>query len=254
MKEHIHTIPLNDAFLSDDECPFCFAERSVEERAIEFTVGSGECSYMDTDIRRLTNEQGFCREHMMKIYQYGNSLGNALILQTYIMVMLKEFRKQIEDFEAPEKKSMLSKFKKSDGSELPMVTWARNRQKKCFLCAQIDEAMARYLDTFFTMLKDAEFRKLVEGCKGFCMRHFTDILSAAPDKLPNAQREWFYPTLFRLMTENLDRIYEDVDWFTLKFDYRYADEPWKNSRDAVPRAMQKLVGIHPMDGPYKGKK
>ena len=86
------------------------------------------------------------------------------------------------------------------------------------------------------------------------MRHFTDLLAAAPAKLPNAQREWFYDTFFKLMTDNLDRIYEDVDWFTLKFDYRYADEPWKNSRDAVPRAMQKLVGIHPQDPPYKGKR
>ena len=28
-----------------------------------------------------------------------------------------------------------------------------------------------------------------------------------------------------------------VSWFCKKFDYRYADEPWKNSKDSVERAM-----------------
>ena len=30
---------------------------------------------------------------------------------------------------------------------------------------------------------------------------------------------------------------EDVSWFCKKFDYRYHEEPWKNSKDSVERAM-----------------
>ena len=35
----------------------------------------------------------------------------------------------------------------------------------------------------------------------------------------------------------LDALSEDVSWFCKKFDYRYEDEPWKNSKDSVERAM-----------------
>ena len=35
---------------------------------------------------------------------------------------------------------------------------------------------------------------------------------------------------------------EDVSWFCKKFDYRYADEPWYNSKDAIERATAFLNG------------
>ena len=40
----------------------------------------------------------------------------------------------------------------------------------------------------------------------------------------------------------MDRIQEDISWFIKKFDYRYTDQPWKNSQDAVPRTVNKLRG------------
>ena len=53
------------------------------------------------------------------------------------------------------------------------------------------------------------------------------------------------------MKENLARVQGDLDWFVDKFDYRNAGAPWKNSRDAVSRSMQKLKGLYPADDPYK---
>ena len=53
------------------------------------------------------------------------------------------------------------------------------------------------------------------------------------------------------MTENLQRLYEDLDWFCDKFDYRYKDADWKNSKDALQRGMQKAAGGYPADPPYK---
>ena len=113
--------------------------------------------------------------------------------------------------------------------------------------------MGRYFDTFFVLLKEPEFRAKVENSKGFCLKHFAQLLELAEDKLPNAQREWFYPTVMKLMEENLVRVKEDLDWFVGMFDYRQAGADWKNSRDAVPRTMQKLRGGHPSDPPFKGK-
>ena len=47
MKEKIYTIPLMDAFHADDECPFCFIERNLEQHALDFVLGQG-ASYMKT--------------------------------------------------------------------------------------------------------------------------------------------------------------------------------------------------------------
>ena len=33
MREQIETIPVNEAFLSGDECPFCYLERQAEQKA-----------------------------------------------------------------------------------------------------------------------------------------------------------------------------------------------------------------------------
>ena len=51
----------------------------------------------------------------------------------------------------------------------------------------------------------------------------------------------------------LFRSQEDIDWFIDKFDYQNHDADWKNSKDAVPRTMQKLVGTYPADPVFKQK-
>ncbi len=111
--------------------------------------------------------------------------------------------------------------------------------------------MERYYYTFFMLLKEGEFRAKVENCKGFCLHHFAQLLHAAEEKLPNAHRQWFYDTVFRLEEENLLRVKEDLDHLVEMYDYRNAGGDWKNSRDALPRTMQKLGGGYVADKPYK---
>ena len=36
------------------------------------------------------------------------------------------------------------------------------------------------------------------------------------------------------------KVEEDIDWFIQKFDYRFKDEPWKNSKDALQRTILKV--------------
>lgn len=252
MKEQIHTIPVNEAFQSGDECPFCWLERQAEQRAIRFAVGSC-ASYMEPDVRAVTDREGFCSGHMKKLYDYGNALGNALILQTYFAGLLKEFDENAEAFTPPPKRSLLPRKKPQDAEPASLLEWAKKKQDSCYLCNKIDYSMELYYLTFFTLSKDAEFRSRVEACKGFCLRHFARLLEQAEERLPNSQRDWFYGTVFGLMRDNLVRVKEDLDWFVGMFDYRQAGADWKNSRDAVPRTMQKLQGLHPADPPFKDK-
>ena len=253
MKEQIHTIPVNEAFDSGDECPFCWLERQAEQRAIRFAAGNG-ASYMEPDVRAVTDREGFCREHLKKLYDYGNALGNALMLQTWFAGILKDLEAEMDDFVPPAKRGLLPRKKPQDAAPVSLLDWARKRQDSCYLCNKIDYSMEGYYHTFFTMSKDAEFREKVLKSKGFCLRHFAALVEQAEDRLPNSQRDWFYGEVFSLMKENLVRVKEDLDWFVGMFDYRQAGADWKNSRDAVPRTMEKLQGLHPADPPFMKEK
>ena len=118
MKEQIYTIPLNESFDSGDECPFCFLERNVERSAINYAVGP-EASYMESDVRGLTNEQGFCTHHMKALYDYGNALGSALILQSYYKLLMDDFRDQIEHFDQPAKRGLFARAKQESDDAMP---------------------------------------------------------------------------------------------------------------------------------------
>lgn len=248
MREQIDTIPVNEAFESGDECPFCWLERMSEQKSIRYILGPG-ASYMEPDVRGMTDRLGFCREHTKKMYDFGNALGNALILQTYMAGLIEEFDREAEAFEAPPPKKLFGKKQPQEDSTL--LEKAKKRQETCCLCEKLEYNMRRYYHTFFVLLKEPEFRAKVESSKGLCMRHFAKLLELAKEDLPNGQRDWFYQTLIALTRENLVRVKEDLDHFVSMFDYRSAGKDWKNSRDAVSRAMQKLRGLHPADPPFK---
>ena len=248
MREKIDTIPINDAFDSGDECAFCWLERQAEQRAVKYTIGSGG-SYMEPEIRAITDREGFCRHHLKMMYDYGNALGCALILQTYYTGILRRLEAELDDYELPPKRSLLRKKQPEPQSSL--LSWMQEKQASCFVCDQMQESMQRYFDTFFAMLKDEDFREKVEHSKGFCMHHFRMLVEESAKSLPNSQREWFHKVIPALMQENLLRVKGDLDRFVMKNDYRNAHLPWENAMDAVSRGMQKLQGSHPADPVFR---
>ena len=124
MREKIDTIPINDAFHSGDECPFCYLERQAEQRAVKYTIGPG-ASYMEPEIRAITDREGFCRHHLKMMQEYGNALGCALILQTYYACLLEEFQEEAKNFTAPPKKTLFGGKKTVPGEPL----WQRLEEK-----------------------------------------------------------------------------------------------------------------------------
>ena len=249
MKEQIHTIPISDAFASGDECPFCYIEREAEQRLLRLTLGAG-ASYMEPEMRRVTNKYGFCRGHYKKMFDFSNALGNALIMQSYMGGLIEEMQYIRKEQRVPGKKGL---FRRKEQSDDPLLTWAKQKQSTCYICDRLEETMGRSYSTFFSMLKEEEFRQSVENCKGFCMEHFAQLLENAQMKLPDKHSDWFYATVPELMQKNIVRVKEDLDWFAAKFDYRNAGADWKNSKDAVQRSMQKLRGGYPADPPYRDK-
>lgn len=253
MKEKLYTIPLNDAVNSGDECPFCHIERDIEQNLMDFVLGSG-ASYMEPNVRDLTDDAGFCREHIRKMYDYGNTLGNAWILKTHYQRVIREMNDIFKKY-SPAKVSLKDKLSKSSEARNPVAAWTRSRDKSCYICREFDKTYDRYMDTFFGLYKeDSDFRKRVLDGKGFCLHHFGDLCEYGELHLSEKEKSDYYPSLFELMQKNMTRLYEDVDWLIEKYEYQNKDADWKNSRDAVGRGMQKLRGSYPADPPYKMKK
>ena len=255
MKENIATIPLIDAFHANDECPFCFLEREAEQHAISFILGS---AYMEDDIREKTDATGFCRHHFKMMYDYGNRLGNALILSTHLKKLNEELAKEMKDF-IPGKSSFFKRIKHTDavsGKEAltPLGSWIEKKTSDCYVCDHFHNIYGRYLDTFFDLyLKNEEFRKMFENSKGFCLPHFKDLVETAENRLNDTQKKDFYATAFPMMSENMERLQKEVAWFVEKNDYRNKDKDWGTSADRIQRGMQKCAGGYPADEVFKAK-
>lgn len=250
MKEQLYTIPLNDAVNAMDECPFCFIERKIEQDLMDFVLGSGS-SYMESDIRAMTDQAGFCRTHFRKMFQYGNTLGNAWILKTHYMRMIQEMKKEFDSYR-PGKISLKNRLSKTASENNPVSMWVHQKEQSCYICGQYKDTYDRYMDTFFYLYRnDPAFRQKIAASKGFCLPHFGDLCQTADQKLSEKEKTDFYPAMFSLMEKNMQRLSEDVSWLVEKFDYRNKDADWKNSKDAIQRGMQKLKGGYPADPPYK---
>ena len=103
---------------------------------------------MESDIRDATDKAGFCREHFKKMFDYGNTLGNAWILKTHYRKMNREMTEQFKNF-TPNKSSFMDKMKKPAGHRNQISMWVEEKEKSCYICNRFADTYERYMDTFF---------------------------------------------------------------------------------------------------------
>lgn len=234
MKEQLYTIPVNEAFEKDCECPVCAMWQSLENASIEYTLGP---SYMEDDVRLVTDKLGFCALHAKKLYRQQNRLGLALILKTHMDYTIREVEKLSK---VPVTGGGL--FKKKGTA--PLVDYMKRLECSCFVCERIENVFERYIDTVFYLYeRETDFRRRFAEAGGFCSKHYSLLYAEAPKHLSGSGLAAFCEVLQQTYLENMKRVRDDLDWFIDKFDYRYADEPWKNSKDALPRAILKINGV-----------
>lgn len=237
MKEKLYTIPVNEAFDADCECPVCQMYKSLEENAIDFTMSP---SYMEDDIRIATSQMGFCGKHLDQLYKAQNRLGLALILKSHMDKIINDVGKHTG---AGSKLTMPSLFKKK-GEASGVVAYINELEDKCFVCDRIEGTFKRYIATVFHLYHtEEEFRKKFNASKGFCTGHYKILYAAAAEYLNGDELNTFIKELNRLYLDNMKRVSDDLEWFINKFDYRYENEPWKNAKDALIRSMQKTNSI-----------
>lgn len=243
-KERIYTIPVNDAFDSDCECPICSMYKTLEDDAVTYSMGP---SYMEDDIRAVTDRLGFCDKHLKMVYDEENRLGFALVMKTHL-------DKVIRDIEGIQTEKVASKtlFKKA---EKPTISeYTEKLTCSCFVCERISNTFERYMDTLVKMYKqDKAFKEKYKASKGFCTKHYGMLIKAGQNELTGDALEEFVATTNELYIENLKRVRDDVEWFINKFDHKYADAPWKNAKDSLVRAMIKDGSVMPEEPKNKKK-
>lgn len=240
MKEKIYTIPINEAFDKDSECPFCQLNKKLEKDILDYIMGP---SYMEEDIRAETDKAGFCKDHLNQMFFSGNRLGLALMLNTHLKKINTDMDSLLdrELKYAGEKKSL---FKKTEEAS-PFCEFQETLENSCYACKRLNARMDSYFETFFYLFKTEEdFRQKVAKSKGFCLEHFGRIVKEGKVKLNTKTYQEMLQMLIPIQKENFKRIEEELDWFIQKFDYRFQNEPWKNSKDSVERSILKISGLY----------
>jgi len=240
MKYTLDTAPVLDAYKADCECPLCKLRIASEDSYVESMLSS---AYMEPDYRLRTNEIGFCVRHFELMYNRRNRLGVALMTHTHMIEVIKSLEDMLASGDLKRAGLLASLRGKGDkgGEGLPQKI--RARVDGCFICEQMGNSIDRYAYTIAQLyFSNSEFKAMFDKSKGFCLPHLALVLEMAEKTLTAQQLPVFKKAVADVEIPNLKRIEGELEWFTLKFDYRNNDKPWGNSRDAVERSINKLMG------------
>lgn len=134
MKEQLYSIPVNDAFAADCECPVCQMYHKLETDSVEYTMGP---SYMEDDTRALTDAKGFCGKHIKMVYDQDNRLGMAWVMKTHFDKTINDIKKVMPSGPA--------KLIKKGISDSPLIKYIDNLDNSCFVCDRINNFLTSML-------------------------------------------------------------------------------------------------------------
>ena len=232
---HIDSIPVWEALEKDTCCPFCALYERMEQQEVERSLGG---SVMEPDARIRVNETGLCARHHQQLFGMQNRLGHALLTDSHTKELLKKLEKLEKQADAS--KPGLFGSRSRDASPAGEL---RKLCSRCVICEDINGHMKRYLYTFIHLWKtDPSFAQKWKASKGLCLPHAADVLEMAESALHGASYRAFVREILSLLCEKLAQDEKDLEWFTLKFDYRNQQKPWGNSRNALERTANRLRG------------
>ncbi len=248
MRYHIDTIPVWDAMKLLGECPLCAIRRKNEIYEAQRFLGG---SVMEPDTRILVNDKGFCAHHQTMLMKESNRLGHALMLHTHLCKteekLNKLYEKAINASKEIASTGVIRRMAGKTGAPKDVIASVCDQIDKidasCVICDSLNENMERYAASFLHLWNtDNEFRKAFLKCKGVCLPDFSLLLRLSVEVLPARVQAEFAQELIQVQTDNLKRLEDEIQFFTLQFDYRNHDRPWGDTKDAVERTTNKLQG------------
>ena len=227
--EQIYTIPVNEAFDAVNEnpalgCPFCILYKKLQNDELDIILGA---SMMEPDIRIKTNEQGFCHNHYSMMQRRKRMLGIGLMLESH----LAEVEKKIDG------PTLLGSKAQASISALGAL------ESDCYVCSRIEKNISAMNATaVYLWESDPEFQKKFAKSPYFCLPHYRRMIDYASKKLNKRVFKGLYDVAHEIEKKQITSLQNDVSWFCKKFDYRYDEEPWYNSKDSVQRTEKFLSG------------
>ena len=236
--EKIYMIPVNDAYNEECGCPVCRLRDKAENNYLEYYLGP---SLMEPDTRKITNKTGFCPVHMGKLNRaVTNRLGLGLVMHTHLKDFNEEINPKLKSA-IPAKAGLLKgrnpDYKQKLNSVADLI---EKRINSCPICDNLNEAMGHYVEVICWMFShDKDFSEKFKKAEFHCLPH-TALLLRQAAKLSQNDAADFVEALYSNNTQTFDTLISDVEYFTLKFDYRNTDKPWGNSKNSIQRSMRFL--------------
>ena len=227
--EQIYTIPVNEAFDAVNEnsalgCPFCILYKKLQNDELDIILGA---SMMEPDIRMKTNEQGFCHNHYSMMQRRKRMLGIGLMLESH----LAEVEKKIDG------PTLLGNKAQASVNALGAL------ECDCYVCSRIEKNISAMNATaVYLWESDPEFQEKFAKSPYFCLPHYRRMIDYASKKLSKRAFKGLYDVAHEIEKKQVNSLQSDVSWFCKKFDYRYDEEPWYNSKDSVARTEKFLSG------------
>ncbi len=231
--EKIYTIPINETFdltrkKPEEGCPLCLLHAKLEESTLSYCLGE---AMMEPDVRIEMNSKGFCPAHLKSLASMKNKLGLALILES----RLDEIKKDFLLPPASEKKGLFSaKPSGIDGSEA-----LGKASDSCFICDKIRFTDGRYAsNTVALWAAEEQFRQKFNNQPFFCISHAALLLKYAKNELKPAQYERFYLSLMDIESKYMESLRENVGKFCVSFDYRNAGKPLGDEKRCIEESLR----------------
>ena len=227
--EQIYTIPVNEAFDECREkkecgCPICKLYLKLQEDELDIILGA---SMMEPDIRIKTNELGFCLTHYNMMLTRRRMLGMGLIMESHLAEVAK----------------MLDGPTLLGSKSAAAINALGDLENSCYVCGRIENNLSAMIATVCYLYEtDFDFRDKLKAQSWFCLPHYRRLVDYASKKMPKRIFKEFYNDIHEVNKRYLTELSSDVSWFCKKFDYRYDEEPWYNSKDSVKRAVKFLGG------------
>lgn len=225
MRESICTIPVSEAFETNDGCALCRMRDTIDARIVEYIMGA---AMMEPDVRIETNELGFCGNHYKKMLSTRGRLQLAVMLESHI----DEVKKNIFG-----KKLFTSSAKKNEK--------IKRLSDSCFICEKVEWGFSRMIETIYrTYEENMDFRGMFNGQSFFCMPHYELLISGVDRKKMKSYGGEMVSNLTRITGDCVNQLCDNISKYCKMYDYRNNTEnkDWEDSRYSVESVISFLSG------------
>ena len=223
MDKHTIYYTVLDALKVAKECPFCTLEADAMHAYFDAILYEG---VNDPKLRsELVRSKGYCHRHAHYLTDLQDSLGIAILYQDQLKLFWQLSSKSAGDNWMGSKRNP----EPDEGNTNCPACSA------CPACRNQLETRQRYLAVLTEELTNSEIKTAYKASPGFCAPHLGMLLKTIKD--PVIQN-----FVYEIEERNLMKLWDELQEFIRKHDYRYTDEPYGKERDSWSRAIKKLTG------------